>query len=257
MSFSKIRNQPRSFSNNFVSLFCVEEAANVKALAIEVDLETMPFNTEHEQRGRGAERGGARRESNENEHHISNETSSLIKKLSFFKQPSLSSKSDDLLPDYSKASLVSMNSRNSTDLVDQTSSAAFAALAALAELSFVSSTANNNINLSFQGNHELATMNSRNSTDLVDQTPSAALAALAELRFVSSTANNNINLSFQGNHELATMNSINSTDLVDQTSSAALAVAFQVQQHPPSIELARQVHREFLSLACRFRCFLA
>ena len=120
--FSKNRNQPQSYSFLF---FCEEdEAANVKALAIEVDFGTMPFNKEYEQRGLGAERGGARRKNNENEHHTSNETSSLNKKLSF-KQPSLSSM-NDLPPDSSKASLMPMNSRKSTDLVNQTPSTALA-----------------------------------------------------------------------------------------------------------------------------------
>ena len=125
MSFSKNRTQIQSTS--FLFLRAEDEAVNIKALAIEVDIGTMPFNTEHEQRGRGAERRGASRENNENQHHTWNKTSSLNKKLSSSKQPSSSSsKSDDLLLDYSKASLVSMNSRNSTDLVDQTSSVALA-----------------------------------------------------------------------------------------------------------------------------------
>ena len=110
-----------NLTTSFLFFRAEEEAANVKALAIEVDIGTMPFNTDHEQRFRRAKRGG----NNENEHHTSNGTSSLSKKLSSSKQPSPSSM-NDLPPDSSKASLASMNSRKSTDLVDQTSSASLA-----------------------------------------------------------------------------------------------------------------------------------
>ena len=73
MSFSKIRTQPHSSS--FFFFGAEDEVANVKVLAIEEDICTIPFNTKHEQRGRGAESVGARRKNNENDIRISDESS--------------------------------------------------------------------------------------------------------------------------------------------------------------------------------------